>query len=166
MEKANEAVLVGIDPGIVTGYAIIDLKGRVLDYGSKYNFGLNALIKKITAFGKVLIIAVDTVKVPKLALKIAQNLRAILIKPPAVISQSKKKKIVRSFLKRNKIRKVNKHEADAFFAVLLAFKHIRPLLEKIKHEKIKKATEVLVVLLRHEASNIKQALKKVAKQLT
>ena len=52
-------LIVGIDPGITTGIAILDLYGNVVKVCSKRNMGKNEIIRTITNFGHPLIITSD-----------------------------------------------------------------------------------------------------------
>jgi len=158
-----DEIIVGIDPGVTTAYAVLDFDGKLIELDSKKHFSKNSLIALITSKGKVRIVATDVVIVPHLVFDIAKKLRAIIIKPSKEISAIKKKKLVKEYLKENykKLKISNKHELAALCASIIAYKHFSQLLNKIKHKVKEGKTNVLISLLTKKSANIKEALKEI-----
>lgn len=169
MKNAKD-VIVGIDPGVTTAYAILDFDGKLVELNSKKNLGQNSLIAIITKKGKVRVVATDVISVPHLVLNTAKKLQAVIIKPSKEIGAIKKKKVVREFLKENRglpesprlkrlLKVKNKHELAALCAAVTAYKHFGQLLNKIKYEAKEEKTKILISLLTKKSANIKEALK-------
>ncbi len=153
-------LICGIDPGLTTAYALLDFDGNIVAINSKKYFGLNKFIKAITSYGKISVIATDVDKIPNFVLKIAKELRTIIIKPERRISMKKKREIVKEFSKVAKQVK-NKHELVALCAAILAYKYFSPSLNKIKNLKIEEEekAKIFLGLLTKKYANIKEAKK-------
>ncbi len=70
------AIIVGIDPGITTGIAILDLYGNIVKVCSKRDMSRNETIKVITGFGHPIIITSDVNPTPRNVRNIARKLNA------------------------------------------------------------------------------------------
>ena len=130
MEKL---LIAGIDPGTVSGYAIIDIEGNLIDLGSERELTTGDLILKITKHGKIFAIGSDVYPCPNLTNKIASRIGARVIGPDHDPRYLEKIKIVDTYLKNQKkiIEINNKHEKDALAAALYGLKKINTLLNKI-----------------------------------
>jgi len=51
----KELLIIGIDPGTTTGYALLNLKGNIIEIDSSKEYDLATLITKITKQGLPLI---------------------------------------------------------------------------------------------------------------
>ena len=135
----RKLLIVGIDPGTTSAYAVFDTDGNLLKIKSRRNFSMDSLIKEVVDFGKVLVVSVDVFPAPGFAEKIAKKLNAKLITPDTSLFVSKKTKLVDDFLKRQKefIKISNKHEKDALASALYGYKKVREFLGRIE-ENLKK----------------------------
>ncbi len=125
--ESVQRLIVGVDPGITIGLAILNLDGKILEITSFRCKDEKDLRSKILEHGKPIILACDVPSVPKKVKKLASEFKALLFSPEDEIPSFKKKKIVSEFT--GMIMK-NQHENDALAAAILAYKHYRTILEE------------------------------------
>lgn len=121
----RKRLIVGIDPGTTTGYAILDTSGNLLHADSSKNLGLSELISVAIRFGKVIVVGTDKRKTPDLVYKFAAKLGARIIHPKEDMGLWEKKDMTRGFAARNE------HENDALASAFLAYREIRRIASKI-----------------------------------
>ena len=126
-----ELLILGLDPGSTIGYAVLNLEGKLVKIESSRNSSLNQTISKVNKLGKIVVIGTDVTPAPKFVDKAASNLGAEVIEPKDDLLLKYKKKLTKEFLKDKDIKIKNKHELDALAAALNAFKHYKPLFNKI-----------------------------------
>ena len=152
----KELVIVGIDPGTTVGYAILDLKGNVKKIKSKKGLTLSSLIFEIIKEGKIIVVGCDVNPVPSFVKEFCARTGARLIYPDADLLVKEKRKLARDLSS-------NRHERDAYVSALLAYKKIRPLLDKVdvflKRENKQEYFNILKErILKEESNNINNAL--------
>ena len=142
----KKLLIAGIDPGITTGFAVLDIEGHVLHIKSSKQLDLNLLISETVKLGRVILVGTDKEKVPSLIEAYATKLGATIIRPKEDIKVDEKRKTISDF-------KVgDEHQGDALASALLAFKEKKPLLDKIdffvkenKKQSIKDKIKQLVI---------------------
>lgn len=125
--EEKKLLIVGLDPGITIGYAVLDIEGNLIHVASSKQFELNRLISESIKFGKVLLVGTDKHKVPRLVEDFATKLGARVISPEEDISVDEKRDTTLSF------DVGDEHQGDALASALLAYKSVKPLLEKIDY---------------------------------
>ncbi len=160
----HEGLIVGIDAGMTSAYAILNLNGELVSLNSKRDFGINRFVCEICPYGRIIAIASDVAAVPKFVLDVAKKLRTTIIKPDKRMGMQKKRQIVKDFNKEFIEKTKNKHEIAALAAAIIAYKHFSSLINKIKGIEIsdEKKTLLLVSLITGRYSNIKTALANMA----
>ena len=126
----TRGLFVGIDPGITTGIAALDLYGNIVKVYSKRNMSRNEIIRVITNLGQPLVITSDVNPLPKNVKRIARKFNAEIYLQEKSLAVAEKKKVVREYS--DYARKG--HESDALAAVIKAWKNYRPFLIKIEKE--------------------------------
>jgi len=157
-----EYLIVGLDPGVITGLAIIDLDGRLLYIGSKRNWGRNDVISEIIKFGKPIIIATDVHPPSSFVVKVASIVGAKVIEFGKSLSISEKKDLIYRYIEDYKLNlDLNVHERDALSAALKAFYGFKNLFSKAEAHALElgfegshKALRALLI----KGYNIKQAI--------
>ncbi len=136
MSVKKDRLIIGIDPGMVVGYAILNFQKQLLAIGSARQLTLDKLISIILGYGKPLIISCDVKQTPKLVSKLASAFDAIIIKPVECLSMKKKYKLVKEFFKQEKKESLfsNKHELCALASAVYAYKHVSNLINRIKNK--------------------------------
>ena len=77
----QDLIIVGIDPGVTTAYAVLDVDGHVRKLKSSKELALNNLLAEITNEGKVLVIGTDVKHIPGLIEKFSAKVGAKVIVP-------------------------------------------------------------------------------------
>ncbi len=127
-ERSSLPIIVGIDPGITTGIAIIDLNGNVLFLDSSKTYDRGLLLEKILQYGKPVIISVDVPDPPETVRKIASLTGALLYTPPGEMTIVEKRNLAQKAL--NGTLPDDSHQRDALAA---AFKAYLSLTSKLDH---------------------------------
>jgi len=151
-------IIVGIDPGITVGIAILSLDGEVLSLESKRNFKKSEIINYIISSGSPTIIATDKISPPKIIEKINANFDSILYSPKNDLSQKEKFELTREYKLKNT------HQRDALAAALSAFLRYSELIEKIdknlaEKNLFNKKDEVKDMIIKKKINNIKNAIR-------
>ncbi len=123
--QQRKLLIVGIDPGTTTGYAILDISGNLVAVDSSKNLGLSWLISEVAKFGRVVIAGTDKGKVPDLVHRFAAKLGAKTINPKEDLSIAEKREMSKMFSVKNC------HENDALASAFFAFNEVRHLIRKI-----------------------------------
>ena len=157
----DELLILGVDPGTTKGYAVLDLKGNILDIKSSKLIGMDVIMEETIKLGKPILVGTDVKKTPDFVERIARSLGAKIFKPKINLTGMHKTKLVKKFLKDKDFQVSNKHENDALISAILAYKSIKPLLKKIedryKNTSKKHLTEKIKNLVLKEKINIKSA---------
>jgi len=123
-------LIVGIDPGVATGLAILDLNGSPLLLTSRRGLDRLWLTRLILSHGIPLIIASDVNPPPALVEKLSSTLNATLFTPSSTLAVDEKRKLAAGFEERYGVRARDSHQRDALAAALKAYMHYRGRLEE------------------------------------
>lgn len=128
-------LIIGIDPGIITGVAILDVDGEVLRVFSGKNLDRTMIIREIEKYGKPLIIASDVYPPSEALEKLASTLGTKLYTPQQTLTQSEKEELVKSYLEslESQIEVEDTHQRDALAAAINAWKSFKVKLEQIEN---------------------------------
>ncbi len=127
-------LIVGVDPGMSTGIAILDLKGRPLLLTTRRWIGRNQLAEIIHQYGSPAIIATDVNPPPSYVKKLAASLSAKLFYPPRSLSVEEKRVVAAKAYEKLGVRAKDSHQRDALAAAVKAFQHYRVKLEQVERE--------------------------------
>ncbi|MCY0849305.1 DUF460 domain-containing protein [Sulfuracidifex metallicus] len=122
--EIKRRIIVGLDPGLEVGIAIIDIHGRPLLLESRRSIDREEIINIIMSYGVPTIIATDVNPVPDAVKKIASTLNCRLFVPDREISAEEKQQIVSIFSKKTGMRIIDAHTRDSLSAALKAFHEI------------------------------------------
>ncbi|MCX6820572.1 MAG: DUF460 domain-containing protein [Candidatus Aenigmarchaeota archaeon] len=167
------SLIVGIDPGISTGVAILDLHGRLLHVSSRRDENKTKLAREILDHGAPLLVAMDVHPAPHTVQKIASSLGAMMWVPARSMLVSEKNKLIKAFKKeykeaspggRDELKLEDKHERDALAAALRAFKSQRTSFLKIEDSLRKQNAEglldyVVPLLMSGRSENVTNAVR-------
>ena len=122
------SAIVGIDPGVTTAIAILNLDREILHLKSSKSFSLENALSFISSGCRPLIISCDVARAPKVAEKVAAAFSVKLFMPEEDISRLGKSRLVKEF----DFQFRNTHERDALAAALIAHDSLRPFLRRIE----------------------------------
>ncbi len=94
--KLVKPVIVGLDPGICTGIAVIDLNGTPLFVHSSKNLDRSDIINIIRSIGNPVLIATDVASPPEAVKKLAATLHVDIYTPPHDLSNDEKNLLIHS----------------------------------------------------------------------
>jgi hypothetical protein len=156
------SLIIGIDPGAVTGIAVLTLKGRLLAVLSKRGLRKGDVIRQVIQFGTPLIIATDVNPPPKTVEKVAVALGSRLWYPARSLSGTEKSKLLRDHPEVA----TDTHQRDALAAALAAHKSYGELLARVaqslKKRKLSELYEqVAARLIVGTSGNISEAIEQV-----
>ena len=162
-DKLSKALIVGVDPGITSGIAVLGLKGNLLGIASKKYAKKGFLVKYATKFGTPVIVATDVNPPPRTVKKLAGTLGCRLFYPEISLSNVEKNKIVKEYETKGY------HQKDALAASIKAFKSYHELFSKIQ-DAISKSDledtfdEIVLKLIKEKADNIADAIEKIRRK--
>lgn len=124
----HQRLLVGIDPGITTGIAIVNLSGQIKSVYSRKNLSRGKIVANIASYGSPVAICADVSPPPQFVTKMASTYNAQLFSPRNQLTQIEKRELVRIAFPNSKL---NSHERDALSAVLHMLNRFKQLFLKI-----------------------------------
>ncbi len=111
-------LIVGVDPGIATGIAAVDLNGNVILVMSRKGIDRQDIVEIIRQHGTPVLVATDTKPAPEFARKLAGTLGVPLYEPPESLSVDEKRELVARYVRDWRI---DSHSRDALAAALKAY---------------------------------------------
>jgi hypothetical protein len=122
-EQVKKPIIVGVDPGIETGIAVIDLSLRFCHTFSSKEFDKLSIISKVYSLGTPVLVATDKNPPPDTVKKIASMLGVQLYVPSVSLSIKEKEELINWAMKRGVAIDIKTpHERDALAAALKAYK--------------------------------------------
>ncbi|MEM0271131.1 MAG: DUF460 domain-containing protein [Thermoprotei archaeon] len=125
---SSRPIVVGYDPGITTGVAVLDVSGSLLGVMSARNFDRTEAVSFCSRYGTPVIVATDVSEPPEAVRRLASSFGAKLFLPPDDISVEEKRELVRRFGFQVK----TTHERDAAAAAIKAYTFYSKLFDAIK----------------------------------
>ncbi|RLF12026.1 MAG: hypothetical protein DRJ68_00035 [Thermoprotei archaeon] len=119
--RPDRPLIVGLDPGIVTGLAVVDLQGKPLLVSSGLALDKVTIIRAVTKIGKPVLVASDVKTPSDLVEKIASSLGCTIYTPPKDMTIEEKRRIIYDYIPNHKEIVKNSHQRDALAAALKAF---------------------------------------------
>lgn len=139
----DRKLIVGIDPGIVTGLAILDMNGNVLTLHSGKNLSRRHVLRIVYQYGTPILVAVDTAKPSDYAKKLAAMIGAVLYYPDKDLSISEKSEIAVKISREQGIVVKDPHMRDALAAAYKSFMQLKPKLDRVEDEVRRSIARVL-----------------------
>jgi predicted RNase H-like nuclease (RuvC/YqgF family) len=128
----SRPLIVGIDPGMSVGLAIMDLNGEVLSLKTMRRASRSEIIEEILNHGYPVIIATDVNPPPKSVVRIANMFDSRLIVAKYDMKAEEKRKIVMEFEEKKGVRAESSHERDSLAAALKAYQKAKNLIAKAR----------------------------------
>ncbi len=128
LSGSSRKLIVGLDPGLTFGIALVDLNGKMVKTTSIKRALRSEILDFILSHGSPLIVCSDVSPMPKQVEKIASLSNAIKFAPTHDLSKSEKKGLTENYRVRNA------HEMDALAAALKGYKSVKSTIEKIQSQ--------------------------------
>lgn len=128
--RPKRHLIVGVDPGMMTGIAALDLNGRILGITSGRGITRGQMTRWITELGKAITIASDVNPAPTLVAKLAASHGALLFTPESSLKTSEKKALSERAFQEQDVAAEDTHQRAALSAALKAFAFHRNKLEQ------------------------------------
>lgn len=128
----SRPLIVGIDPGMSVGLAVLDLRGELLALKTMRRASRSQIIEEILNYGYPVIIATDVNPPPKSVIRIANMFDAKLVVSKYEMKMEEKKKIVSDYEEKKGIRVESSHERDSLAAALKVYYKAKNLIEKAR----------------------------------
>jgi predicted RNase H-like nuclease (RuvC/YqgF family) len=127
IHKSHRPIIVGFDPGLTVGIAILDLKGNLISLESFKEIRRSEIVSHIIDYGITVLVATDVYPPPKTVKKLASTLNSKIWSPYKSMSVESKIDIVDSFLQdisEDSIHEIpqNAHERDALAAAVKTYR--------------------------------------------
>jgi predicted RNase H-like nuclease (RuvC/YqgF family) len=117
-------VIVGIDPGIKTGYSVLDLNGELIASGCEKEASDERIIKIISKVGIPVLIASDTSPPSSFVQKLAARLNAKVFSPKQSLTKLEKREIGKGI--------DDPHMRDSYAAAVKAYRRYANRLRQIE----------------------------------
>ena len=138
-------LIVGVDPGISTGLAILDIDGAPLEIISGRGLDRSDIVSHVLAHGTPIIVATDVNPVPETVKRLAAMFNAELYVPSQSLSSDEKRQIVQEYIsKYHWIAVEDNHQRDALAAAVRAFRSIESKLRQVESYVSKLGLEIQV----------------------
>lgn len=124
-ESTKKWTIVGLDPGLTVGMAILDLNGNIIVLKSFKEASFSLLIREIIKHGRTAIVATDVYPPPKMVKKLSTSLNSKIHSPPKVMTIESKNEMVDEFVRLNSsnFSPNNAHQRDALAAAIKTYKN-------------------------------------------
>jgi predicted RNase H-like nuclease (RuvC/YqgF family) len=123
-------LIIGVDPGMVCGLAVIDLSGRILHLTSGRGITRGQITRLLATIGRALVFATDVNPPPSLLVKLSASHSAILFSPDRSLKTFEKTDLVEKIVGNQGIKVQNSHQRDALAAAAKAYSFYRNKLEQ------------------------------------
>ncbi len=126
----KKGLIIGIDPGVTCGVAVLDLNGNVLLLESEKDLSRTIIARKLTSLGIPALIACDVNPPPNLVERLASILNSRVFCPPRSLTVSEKREIVQKYIKEKHVNVQDSHQRDALASAIKAFYTLKNKFEK------------------------------------
>lgn len=128
----SKPIIVGIDPGMSVGLAILDLNGEVMALRTLRRASRSEIVEEILNHGYPVIIATDVSPPPKSVTKIAGMFDSRLMVAKYDMRADEKRGIVAEYEETKGIRVGSSHERDSLAAALKVYYKVKNLISKVR----------------------------------
>ncbi|MAG15671.1 hypothetical protein CMO88_01275 [Candidatus Woesearchaeota archaeon] len=137
MTGYRKQLIIGIDPGTTTAYAILSIDGQLITLKSSKQLKLDSIVRETHQEGIPLIVGTDRRKCPEMVSKFAAKTGATKAIPDYDLSGIEKNAVTKGFDAKNA------HQKDALAAAFIAYKQYEALLKRIDKALIKEGKQEL-----------------------
>jgi predicted RNase H-like nuclease (RuvC/YqgF family) len=163
-------LIVGVDPGISTAVALIDIHGRFINAVSRRGFDRSEVIEFIRQHGVPVLVATDVRPAPDFVKKLASTLGVPVYEPPASLTVEEKRSIFESYTQKYpRLRRIaDSHIRDALAAAIKAYMSYEPKFRQIDSYTSKIGLEINIDAVKADVirgATIAEAVERAINQL-
>jgi len=125
-------LIVGVDPGVTVGLAVLSLDGQPILVESRRDWSLSGLVKRISELGEPTLISSDVSPASEILENLSHKLNAVLFVPSISMGADEKRQIARDYADFYGLKLKNSHEADALAAAVKAYRHYEKKLHHVE----------------------------------
>ncbi len=130
-KKHLHYLIVGVDPGMVTGLAALDLNGRLVLLTSGRGLSRGRISRILAEHGYPLVVASDVHPPPELVAKLGSMHDAVVYTPGRLLTTSEKQELVHEFCEKHEgVQVEDSHQRDALAAAIKAYNSFKSKLEQ------------------------------------
>lgn len=129
-ESVKRYLIVGVDPGMVTGVAVMDLDGRVIRLMSGRGMTRGQIARSLASLGRALLFASDVSPPPDMVAKLAAMHNALIFSPDRPMRTSEKSEIAGMISDEQGVVVEDAHQRDSLAAAFKAYSSFRNKLEQ------------------------------------
>jgi len=127
---AKRYLIVGVDPGMVTGLAVIDLNGKVLHLSSGRGITRGQITRTLAGLGRALIFSADVNPPPEMINKLGAMHNASIYYPEKSLKTFEKSELANRVAEEQRIKVDDTHQRDSLSAAIKTFSFYRNKLEQ------------------------------------
>lgn len=131
-EQEQRHLIVGLDPGIEVGLAVLDLGGHVIALKSARGLDREDVISILRNLGKVVIVATDKQQPPEFAKRVAASLGAKVFTPERDLSTYEKELIAREYAELHSVEVRDAHMRDSLAAAVEAYRSVEGKIRELE----------------------------------
>ncbi|MEM1623203.1 MAG: DUF460 domain-containing protein [Sulfolobales archaeon] len=131
-EQEQRYLIVGLDPGIEVGLAVLDLNGRVIALNSARGLDKEDVISMLRNLGKVVMVATDKRQPPEFVRRVAASLGARVYTPERDLVACEKESISREYAELYGIEVKDTHMRDSLAAAVEAYRSIKGKIKELE----------------------------------
>ncbi len=132
-KQLQKYLIIGVDPGISTGLAILDIDGIPLEITSGRGLDRSDIVSHVLSHGTPVIVATDVNPVPETVKRLASMFNAELYVPSQSLSSDEKRQIVQEYVSKYPwISVEDNHQRDALAAAVRAYRSIESKLRQVE----------------------------------
>jgi len=135
-------LIVGVDPGVTVGLAVLSLDGQPILVESRRDWSLQELLKRISEIGEPTLISSDVSPASEILKNLSHKLNAVLFVPLISLGADEKRQVARSYADLHGLKLRNAHEVDALAAAVKAYRHYEKKFKQVEARVRKMAVKV------------------------
>ncbi|MCS7099735.1 MAG: DUF460 domain-containing protein [Sulfolobales archaeon] len=131
-EHEQKPLIVGLDPGIEVGLAVLDFSGRIVMLKSSRGLDREDVISILRNLGRVVLVATDKQQPPEFVRKVAAALGARVYAPDRDLQAHEKESVVREYSEVYGVEVKNNHMRDSLAAAIEAYRSIEGKIRELE----------------------------------
>lgn len=129
---SKRGLILGIDPGITCGLAVLDLNANLLLLRSEKELTRKKIIRETANFGVPVYIGTDVYPPPEFVKKLSKSLNAKIYTPSHILSVTEKREITRKFLEGKNLKIRDSHQRDALASAIKSYQNLKNKFEQVE----------------------------------